>query len=198
MKRQKSALPGTNGKRLWFRCGNANGTIGHRGRSGYGAHAGQNGAGINEPADRPIGRPARTKYRSQAANSPFCGAMKSHPAQRNETTGRSGTEKRAYRGEFRPADKKRFRRRTMERRHRNARQGPTDSRRIESVVGLRTAFEDRNPDSATSIRTKPPRIGTTDRSVDLLVGRGPSTENTPDGPAEQTGRGRQKRTDRFR
>ena len=45
---------------------------------------------------------------------------------------------------------------------------------------------------------KPPRIGTTDRSVDLLVGRGPSTENTPDGPAKQTGRGRQKRTDRFR
>ena len=30
----------------------------------------------------------------------------------------------------------------MERRHRNARRGPTDSRRIESAVGLHTAFED--------------------------------------------------------
>lgn len=65
MKRQKSALPGANGKRLWFRCGNANGTIGYRGRSGYGAHAGQNGTGINEPADRPAGTDKNTDPKPQ-------------------------------------------------------------------------------------------------------------------------------------
>ena len=98
-------------------------------------------------------------------------------------------------GKFRPADKKRFRRWTMERRHRNARRGPTDSRRIGSVVGLRIAFEDRNPDSAASIRTKPSRIGTTDRSADLLVGRGPQQKIHPTGRQnKQAGAGRNERT----
>ena len=78
MKRQKSALPGTNGKRQTVPMRKCN-------RSPH-------------PAS---GRHVR-KYRSQAANPPFCGAMKSHPAQRNETTGRSGTEKRAYRGRVPP------------------------------------------------------------------------------------------------